>query len=74
MSNLPVVDDYMTRTLIQFAPDENIHAAAKTLLEKRISGAPVVNEAGELVGCIVEKGLPAGSLQCQLPQGLGWSG
>lgn len=55
MSNLPVVDDYMTRTLIQFAPDENIHAAAKTLLEKRISGAPVVNEAGELVGVLSKK-------------------
>ena len=55
MSNLPIVDDYMTRTLIQFAPDENIHAAAKSLLEKRISGAPVVDEAGELVGVLSKK-------------------
>ncbi len=55
MSNLPIVDDYMTRTLIQFAPDENIHTAAKTLLEKRISGAPVVDETGELVGVLSKK-------------------
>lgn len=55
MSNLPIVDDYMTRTLIQFAHDENIHAAAKTLLEKGISGAPVVDETGELVGVLSKK-------------------
>lgn len=55
MSNLPIVDNYMTRTLIQFSPDENIHSAAKTLLDKRISGAPVVDAAGELVGVLSKK-------------------
>ncbi|MCP4186814.1 MAG: CBS domain-containing protein [Gammaproteobacteria bacterium] len=55
MSSLPVVDDYMTRTLIQFDMDENIHNAAKALLEQRISGAPVVNEAGDLVGMLSKK-------------------
>lgn len=55
MSNLPIVDDYMTRTLIQFSPEENIHAAAKTLLDKHISGAPVIDEAGELVGVLSKK-------------------
>jgi len=54
-NNLPIVDDYMTRTLIQFSPDENIHAAAKTLLDKRISGAPVVDKDGELVGVLSKK-------------------
>ncbi|MCP4273516.1 MAG: CBS domain-containing protein [Gammaproteobacteria bacterium] len=55
MSKLPIVDDYMTRTLVQFNTDENIHSAAKILLERRISGAPVVNEAGELVGMLSKK-------------------
>lgn len=55
MSTLPIVDDYMTRTLIQFAPEENIHDAAKTLLEKRISGAPVIDEEGKLVGVLSKK-------------------
>jgi len=55
MSNLPIVDQYMTRTLIQFSPEENIHAAAKTLLDKRISGAPVIDGAGELVGVLSKK-------------------
>ena len=55
MSNLPVVDDYMVRTLTQFSPDENIHSAAKTLLEKHISGAPVVDDNGNLVGVLSKK-------------------
>ncbi len=55
MSSLPVVDQYMTRTLIQFSPEENIHAAAKTLLDKRISGAPVIDGSGELVGVLSKK-------------------
>lgn len=55
MSTLPIVNDYMTRTLIQFAPEDNIHDAAKTLLEKRISGAPVIDEEGKLVGVLSKK-------------------
>ncbi len=55
MSKLPIVDDYMTRTLVQFNTDENIHSAAKILLERRISGAPVVNAAGDLVGMLSKK-------------------
>ncbi|MCP4493688.1 MAG: CBS domain-containing protein [Gammaproteobacteria bacterium] len=55
MSSLPIVDDYMSRTLVQFNTDENIHSAAKILLKQRISGAPVVNEAGKLVGMLSKK-------------------
>ena len=55
MSSLPVVDDYMARTLTQFSPDENIHTAAKTLLDLRYSGAPVVDNNGTLVGVLSKK-------------------
>ena len=55
MSNLPIVDDYMTRTLTQFLPEENIHTAAKILLDQRISGAPVIDESGQLVGVLSKK-------------------
>lgn len=55
MSDIAKVDDYMTTTLILFSPEENIHAAAKTLLDKRISGAPVVDEEGKLVGVLSKK-------------------
>jgi predicted transcriptional regulator len=55
MSRLPVVDDYMARTLIQFSPEENIHGAAKRLLEQRISGAPVIDADDNLVGMLSKK-------------------
>ncbi len=55
MSNLPEVDNYMTRVLYTFLPSDNIHSAAKTLLEKHISGGPVVDEDGKLVGVLSKK-------------------
>jgi len=55
MSKLPTVDDYMARTLYTFLPSDNIHSAVETLLEKHLSGAPVLNEDGELVGIISKK-------------------
>ena len=55
MSNLPKVDDYMAKDLYTFSPSDNIHRAAKTLMSKHISGAPVVDEAGSLVGVLSKK-------------------
>ena len=55
MSKLPVVNDYMTQTLYSFSPSDNIHKAARTLMDKHISGAPVVDEAGNLIGVISKK-------------------
>ncbi len=51
----PLVDAYMARDLITFQPGDDIHSAAKVLLEKRISGAPVVDENGRLVGVLSKK-------------------
>ncbi len=55
MSNLPKVDDYMAKDLYTFLPSDNIHSAAKILMQKHISGAPVVDEAGSLVGVLSKK-------------------
>ncbi len=55
MTSLPTVDDYMARKLTQFSPDENIHSAAKILLDQHISGAPVVDADGKLVGVLSKK-------------------
>lgn len=55
MSNLPKVDDYMAKDLYTFSPSDNIHSAAKTLMSKHISGAPVVDTAGNLVGVLSKK-------------------
>ena len=49
------IADIMTTELVTFHPDQNIHEAIHILLEKRISGAPVVDDAGKLVGILSRK-------------------
>lgn len=48
------VSDYMTTNLITFKPDQSVLEVMNTLIKKRISGGPVVNEKNELVGIISE--------------------
>ena len=47
-----LVEDYMTRSLITFQKDQLVIEVMETLVQKKISGAPVVNERNELVGII----------------------
>ena len=54
-SAVPTVDDYMARDLITFMPEDDIHTAVKTLLENGVSGAPVINRRGQLVGVLSKK-------------------
>ena len=49
------ISKYMARKVITFSPEQPIASAIDTMLEKRISGAPVLNEKGELVGILSEK-------------------
>jgi len=49
-----LISDYMTRDLITFKPEDSIVHVIQTLVDNRISGAPVVNENNELVGVISE--------------------
>lgn len=46
---------YMITELITFNQDQPIHEAINGMLRHKISGAPVLNEQGELVGIISEK-------------------
>ena len=48
------VRDYMSGKLIAFTPDTDIMDAVKILVENRITGAPVVDNHGELVGMLSE--------------------
>lgn len=48
------VEDYMTVRLICFTPDQPMHEAIETLLEKKISGAPVIDDDGKLIGVLSE--------------------
>lgn len=49
------VQDYMSASLLTFTPDSDVLAAINSLVEKRVSGAPVLDKLGNLVGMLSEK-------------------
>lgn len=55
MIGRPRVGDYMARDLITLRPDMEINHAMNILLDRGISGAPVVDDAGRLVGVLSKK-------------------
>lgn len=48
------VDQYMTRNLVTFRPHQSIREVMDVLVKKNISGGPVVDDTGRLVGIISE--------------------
>ena len=53
-SNRLLVSDIMSHKLVLFTPDESIHDVMKKFIKIRVSGGPVVNSSGKLVGIISE--------------------
>tara|TARA_S200000501_G_scaffold378718_1_gene443045 strand:- start:20848 stop:21246 length:399 start_codon:yes stop_codon:yes gene_type:complete len=49
------VEDVMATELVLFYPDTLIGTAIHTFLENRISGAPVIDNKGKLIGMLSEK-------------------
>ena len=49
------IREYMATNLITFTPDSNVMDVVNALLEKRITGAPVLNNRKEVVGMIDDK-------------------
>ena len=49
------VSRYMSVDLQTITPQTTVMAAARLLLQHHISGAPVMNEAGELIGVVSER-------------------
>ena len=49
-----LVSDIMTRDLMVFTKDQSIHEVMKKFIKYRISGGPVVDDAGNLIGVISE--------------------
>lgn len=49
------VKDLMTKKVVTVSPDITVKDAANMLFEKEISGLPVVDKKGKLVGMITEK-------------------
>jgi len=49
-----LVKDYMARTLVTFKPETEVLDAVQVLVDKRIAGAPVVDDSGNLIGMLSE--------------------
>jgi CBS domain-containing protein len=47
--------DVMTRELVTLSPDTDVLVAMRLLLEHRISGAPVIDARGNLVGMLTQR-------------------
>ena len=47
--------DYMTTNVITFKADQEITDVTETIIKRKISGAPVVNNEEEIIGIITEK-------------------
>jgi CBS-domain-containing membrane protein len=52
---IPTAADMMTRNVVTLQPAMSIYEAMRVLLKKKISGAPVVDEKGEMLGILSEK-------------------
>jgi CBS domain-containing protein len=55
VSELPIVRDYMDKRVPSVGPDTEILDAIEFLLRHRVTGAPVVDDAGYLIGMLTEK-------------------
>ncbi len=49
------IEQHMATELISFAPEDDILHAVRVLLDKKISGAPVLDESGKLIGILSMK-------------------
>ncbi|MCF6234712.1 MAG: CBS domain-containing protein [Rhodobacteraceae bacterium] len=71
MTGFPLIRAYMARDLITLSPDTEINKAMIVLLEARISGAPVVDDMGHLVGVLSKKDCLKAALNASYYQELG---
>ncbi len=55
MMGRPKIGDYMVSELVTLAPEMEINRAMKMLLDRAVSGAPVIDGKGELVGVLSQK-------------------
>lgn len=67
----PTVASYMTRDPITFAPDLEVTRAVARLLRASVSGAPVVDDGGGLVGMFTAKDCFRAVLHASYHQELG---
>lgn len=59
--------DIMTREVITVRPDTSIEEAAKLMVDNKVSGLPVVDEEGKIVGIVTEKDLMVKASEFKIP-------
>lgn len=59
--------DIMTKAPFTLSPTDDIASAARVMVEMRINGLPVVDEAGDLLGIITQSDLVAQQKTLSLP-------
>lgn len=67
----PRISDHMATELVTLSPDQEIVGAMVVLLDRRISGAPVVDANGALVGVLSKKDCLKAALNASYYQGWG---
>ena len=55
MNKKPIVKNYMATRLVILSETMDVYFAIALLLKNKISGAPVINDANQLVGILSEK-------------------
>jgi CBS domain-containing protein len=56
-----IAKDIMTRDVVTVSPAASVKELAKTLVQQQISGAPVMNKKGQIVGVVSETDIVASS-------------
>lgn len=59
--------DIMTKDVVTVSPDATLEELGRLFIEKKISGAPVVNAAGEIVGVVTENDLISKNSRLHIP-------
>ena len=67
MPSTTLVRDVMTKDVVMFGPGDSIESAARTMAERNIGGAPVIDEAGTLVGLLADDDLIVQETRLHLP-------
>ena len=62
-----LVRDVMTTKVLTFKPEDKVQAAAETMAERSIGGAPVVDDNGEVVGMLRDDDLIVSDVRLHMP-------
>lgn len=65
------VGEYMTSNPVFFKPSTDVFEAIRKLLEKKITGAPVLDDTGKVVGAFSEVDCLRITMNCTYYEGMG---